>query len=426
MDYLINTKSGINNFSLSEFVSSKLKKFEDAKKVLVIHSDYTRLDFTSSLIQPIIDSFKDRQVIKIDFLNAGGTHRKMTESEIASKLGIRVKEDFISYYNHEFDKKEKLIKIGEISADFVREKTKGQVNDPIPVTVNKMLFDDYDLIIALSGTSPHEAAGFSGGLKIFFPGVSGPEVINLFHWAAVLVGIPEIIGTSSNVARDIINNGASCIFKEIQCPVVSFNMVSIEKEEILPAGIFYGEGLNGFMQAYEAAVRLSQRLHIKYIDKPLKTAVQVMPACYDEMWLAGKGSYKLQKPGVMQEGGQIIIYAPNVGCFHSNKTMENEIISLGYHCKDYVLEFIKSNHGFSKNVASHVINVTGPGTYDIKNRAENKKFNITLATSISEAICRRAGLGYIDPSKIRKQDFLGEDMLWEEEGGKYLYDLRDK
>ena len=195
MDYLIDTKSGINSGGLTEFIRSKLKEFKDAKKVLVIHPDYTRLDFTSSLIQPIIDSFKYRQVIKIDFLNAGGTHRKMTESEIASKLGIRLKEDFISHYNHEFDKKEKLIKIGEISADFVREKTKGQVNDPIPVTVNKMLFDDYDLIIALSGTSPHEAAGFSGGLKIFFPGVSGPEVINLFHWAAVLVGLPYIIGT---------------------------------------------------------------------------------------------------------------------------------------------------------------------------------------------------------------------------------------
>ena len=212
----------------------------------------------------------------------------------------------------------------------------------------------------------------------------------------------------------------------MQSRVISLNMVSTEKQEIIPSGIFYGEGLNGFMQVYEAAVKLSQQLHVKYINKPLKTAVQVMPDCYDEMWLAGKGSYKLQKPGVMQEGGQIIIYAPNVRCFHSNQIMENEILSLGYHCRDYVLEFIKSNHGFSKNVASHVINVAGPGTYDIKNRAENKKLNITLATSISETICKKVGLGYIDPSKIRKQDFLGEDMLWEDEGGKYLYDLIDK
>jgi lactate racemase len=426
MDYLIDTKTGISDSVLTEFVSSKLKKFKDAKKVLIIHPDYTRLDFTSSLVQPIIKFFKERQVIKIDFLNAGGTHRKMTESEIALKLGIRFKEDFIDYYNHEFDKSEKLVKIGEISGDFVSERTKGQLNDPIPVTVNKILFDNYDLIIALSGTSPHEAAGFSGGLKIFFPGVSGPEVINLFHWAAVLVGLPYIIGTSNNVSRDIIGKGASCIFKEIQCPVVSINMVSIEKEEIQPAGIFFGESLNGFIQTYEDAVSLSQQLHIRYVNKPLKTAVQVMPACYDEVWLAGKGSYKLQKPGVMQEGGEIIIYAPNVRCFHSNKSMEDEILGIGYHCKDYVLEFIKSNPGFSRNVASHVINVTGPGTYDFKNRIENKKYNITLATSIPEAICKKVGLGYINPSKIKKKDFLGEDILWEDEGGKYLYDLRDK
>lgn len=422
MDFLIDIKSGINNYNLSEFVCSKLKKFKNVKKVLIIHPDYTRMDFTSSLVQPIIDSFKERQVIKIDFLNAGGTHRKMTESEIASKLGIRVKEDYINYYNHEFDKKEKLIKIGEIPADFVKEKTKGQVKNQIPVIVNKMLFDNYDLIIALSSTSPHEAAGFSGGLKVFFPGVSGPEVINLFHWAAVLTGLPNIIGTSNNVSRDIINRGASCIFKKMNSRLISLNMVSTEKQKLIPAGIFYGEGLNGFMEAYNAAVRLSQQLHIKYINNPLRTAVQVMPDCYDEMWLAGKGSYKLQKPGVMQEGGEIIIYAPNVRCFHSNRILENEILNLGYHCKDYVLEFMKSKPEFNKNAASHVINITGEGTYDIKNKKENKKLKITLATSIPEAICKRVGLGYIDPAKIQKKDFLGEDMLWENEGGKYLYE----
>jgi len=423
MDFLIDIKSGINNCELAEFVCSKLKKFRNAGKVLIIHPDYTRLDFTSSLVQPIIDSFRDRQVKKIDFLNAGGTHRKMAESEIALKLGIKDKEDYIDYHNHEFDKKEKLVKIGEISADFVRDKTEGQVRDKIPVIVNKMLFDDYDLIIALSGTSPHEAAGFSGGLKVFFPGVSGPEVINLFHWAAVLVGLPNIIGTSGNVSRDIINKGASYIFKKIQSQLISLNMVSAERQKLIPSGIFYGEGLNGFMEAYEAAVRLSRQLHIKYISKPLKAAVQVMPECYDEMWLAGKGSYKLQKPGVMQENGEIIIYAPNVRCFHSNQIMENEILNLGYHCKDYVLEFIKSKPGFNKNVASHVINVTGEGAYDTRNKNENKKLKITLATSIPRAICKRVGLGYIDPLKIQKKDFSGEDTLWENEGGKYLYDL---
>ncbi len=66
--------------------------------------------------------------------------------------------------------------------------------------VNKLVTEDYDLIIALSGTLPHESAGYAGGLKIFFPGISGPEVIDLLHWAAVLIGIPRIIGTVDNPA----------------------------------------------------------------------------------------------------------------------------------------------------------------------------------------------------------------------------------
>ena len=41
-------------------------------------------------------------------------------------------------------------------------------------------------------------------------------------------------------------------------------------------------------------------------------------------------------------------------------------------CLETALEFIKSKPEFNKNVASHVINVAGEGTYDIKNKNENK------------------------------------------------------
>jgi hypothetical protein len=46
-------------------------------------------------------------------------------------------------------------------------------------TKNRRIFD-YHQIIIVGPVFPHEVVGFSGGNKV--PGVSGPEVLNFFHW----------------------------------------------------------------------------------------------------------------------------------------------------------------------------------------------------------------------------------------------------
>ena len=46
-----------------------------------------------------------------------------------------------------------------------------------PVPANKAALE-YDHILILGPTFPHEVAGFSGGAKYLFPGISGPEMIN--------------------------------------------------------------------------------------------------------------------------------------------------------------------------------------------------------------------------------------------------------
>jgi len=414
---------------IEDMVRETLKDFSRVRKVLLIHPDYTRNDFTDRLVPIIYRELKKKQMTRIDGLNAGGTHRKMTEQEIEVKLGLDKENDLIfdHLYNHQFDQPDQLVTVGQISAGFVSEQTKNELNQAIPVVVNKLSTEHYDLIITLTGTSPHEAAGYAGGLKIFFPGISGPTVIDLLHWAAVLVGIPNIIGSVDNPARKVINKGSSYIFEAIRAPVVSFDMVFDEgvDNKIIPKGLYSGEGFNGFKEAYEAAVRASSRIHIVYIEKPIEQAVQKMDLYYDEIWTAGKGSYKLQYPGVMAQGGEIIIYAPHIHCFHSQYEMENSIKEIGYHCKEYVLQFVKKFPDFSRNVAAHVINVRGSGKYNPKTGEENCDFQVTLATGIPEDICHKVGLGYRDPATIHKEDFKSSNRLWIEHGGKYLYKLTD-
>ena len=424
MKYIENLK-GINNNDLNSFIENTLKELPSARKLLVIFPDYTRADFTDRIAPLILKRFGNNGSARIDFLNAGGTHREMIHSEFVIKLGIKKRDPYVCFYNHNYNDPENLITIGNIPQNLVKEKTSNQLKTPIPITVNRMVFEEYDLIIVISGTVPHEASGYSGGLKIFFPGISGPEVIDLFHWAAVLVGLPNIIGTVHNNARDIINVGSKSIFERIKTRLYSFNMVNTEiKEEVIPVGLYIDSGYEGFLSTYKSAASASSKVHVKYIDMPLKQAVQVIPDCYDEIWTAGKGSYKLQKPGVMAPGGEIILYAPHIKHFHSRKEIEADLLELGYHCRDNVCNMIENGSNVCKNAAAHVINVVGPGFFDPKTGKEKLAFKVTLATAIPPEICEKVGLGYRDPATIKKSDFTGPGKLWIEEGGKYLYDIK--
>lgn len=420
--FIENLQGELTDKQIKEIVKESLKDFSSVKKVLLIHPDYTRIDFSDRLVPLIYQELKDREMEQIDSLNAGGTHRSMAEEEIRIKLGFSSQLNFTHFYNHEYNDPDQLMTVGEISSFFVEEKTNGELSQSIPVVVNKLVTEDYDLIIALSGTLPHEATGYAGGLKVFFPGISGSEVIDLLHWAAVLIGIPRIIGTINNPAREVINKGSSYIFDKIKAPTISFNMVSEEKgNQVIPKGLYTGVGFNGFIEAYKQATRASSLLHVIYIDEPLKIAVQVIEKSYDEIWTAGKGSYKLQCPGVMVPGGEIIIYAPHINCFHSRPEMDLALRQIGYHCKDYVKKYLKSYPEFSKNIAAHVINVRGKGSLDVNYGEEKFDFKVTLATGISKDICESVGLGYRNPDSISKEDFFGPGKLWIQNGGKYLY-----
>ncbi len=420
-----NLQGELTKEQLKEIVKESLKNISSVKKVLLIHPDYTRTDFTDKLIPLIYQELKNKGMTQIDSLNAGGTHRAMTEKGIRVKLGLSNQINFTHFYNHEYNDPQQLVTVGEISASFVEKMTKGELSQSIPVVVNKLVTEDYDLIIALSGTLPHEAAGYAGGLKVFLPGISGPEVIDLFHWAAVLVGIPQIIGTVNNSAREVINKGSSYVFNKIKVPVLLFNMIFEEKEhQVIPKGLYIGVGFDGFIEAYKQAAKASSQLHVVYIDKPLECAVQVIDKSYDEIWTAGKGSYKLQSPGVMAPGGEIIIYAPHINCFHSRIEMDFALRQIGYHCKDYVKKYLKLNPDFSKNIAAHVINVRGAGSFDVNSWKEEFDFKVTLTTGIPQEVCKSVGLGYRNPDSIRKEDFIGPEKLWIQNGGKYLYKIK--
>lgn len=235
----------LSKADISDIVGASLRDYAEARRVLVLTTDYSRKDFTGEVFSAVCSYLAGRQGLKIHVLNTAGTHRKMKNSEWAAKLGgDRDVYPFLvgKRFQHLFDKDAHLIEIGELSGDFLAEKTAGYIKTPLPVTINRRIANSYDLVLAINGTVPHEGTGFSGGTNTL-PGIAGKGVIGAFHWAAVLIGIPKIIGTFDNPARDIVDKAAGMVFDYVpNTPIVSLNMVYTEgaSSKVEPRGLFGG------------------------------------------------------------------------------------------------------------------------------------------------------------------------------------------
>ncbi len=403
--------------NIQGIVESALRPISRCARVLVIHPDYSRTDCTDQIARAAHEILLARGLQTMDAFNSAGTHRKMTREETLSKLGFTDATPCLRrLFSHEFDNPEQLAYLGDLPAEYIASETGGAIHQAIPVTANKIIFDNYDLVICIAATKPHEAAGFAGGTKLLVPGIVGGDVTASFHWAAALVGLPNILGKADNPARRIIDRAAGMIMDRLgDTPILLLNMVLAEDDHggMAVKGLFPGMGLAGFKQAFAQSVEMSNELHFIKVAQPITRAVQRMHNVYDEIWTAGKGSYYLQIPGVLAPDAEVIIFAPHIHAFHSNQAMDAAIREIGYHGRDYVLDFLTRNPGFNLNIASHVMNVRGV----------NEDFRVTLATGISEADCKAVSLGYRDPASIRREDFEGSQSLWVDHGGLWTYVL---
>jgi lactate racemase len=149
-------------------------------------------------------------------------------------------------------------------------------------------------------------------------------------------------------------------------------------------------------EAWSSAADLSSRRHIVWLDRPFKRVLSIMPLMYDDVWLAGKGMYKME-PAVAN-GGEVVIYAPHIG--EVSRTHGATIEAVGYHCKDYFLKQWDRFKDVPGGVLAHSTHVKGQGHFDPVTGIERPRVRVTLATSIPREVCDRINLGYLDPSSV--------------------------
>ena len=350
-----------------------------------------------------------------DVMIALGTHQPMSESAICTRLGITAEERVgayqgVQFINHEWQNPEALRSLGTIPAAEIDALSGGRFAMDVPVRVNQRLFD-YDQLIIVGPVFPHEVVGFSGGNKYLFPGVSGPEVLNFFHWLGAVVTNPMIIGHKHTPVRKVVDRAGSMV----TVPKLCFALV-VKSDGL--AGAFAGSP----EAAWEEASELSRQLHITYKERPFHTILSCAPAMYDELWTGGKCMYKLES--VLADGGELIIYAPHIT--EISATHGEMIEAVGYHCRDYFLKQWDRFKDLPWGTLAHSTHVRGIGTFE--NGVERCRAQVTLATQIPPEVCARINMGYRDPATICVEDYADredEGVLLVRKAGEMLYQLRE-
>jgi nickel-dependent lactate racemase len=387
----------------------------DGKRVLFIIPDGTRTAPIALMFRLFAEALGTR-VSALDYLVALGTHPTLSDELLGRLVGQVVVDGRVGttrIFNHHWERPDTFVTLGVISSAETALLTEGRLSQDVTVALNRLILD-YDHLIVCGPVFPHEVVGFSGGSKYLFPGIGGPDIINFTHWLGALITNHDVIGAGYTPVRAVIDRAVAMIDGPISC----FSLVVAHAGV---AGLYFGT----LQAAWQAASALSSQCHIVRVDRPFRRVLSVMPEMYDDLWTAAKGMYKVE-PAVA-DGGEVVIYAPHIT--EVSYTHGRLIDDIGYHCRDYFLAQWDRFSRYPGGVLAHSTHVKGLGTYDAALGVERPRIQVTLATGIPEARCRRVNLGYLDPASVAFDAWTGrepEGIVVIPRAGEMLYRLKSR
>ena len=404
--------------SIYETLSQGLPGKFANQKVSALVPDTTRSLPLPMLFRMVVEILHDTR--QLDFMVALGTHPPMSPESINQLVGITAEERATTFrniglLNHTWDDPAMLASLGVMEKDEIKQISGSSWHSSLPdevnIRINKLALE-YDHILIIGPTFPHEVIGFSGGAKYLFPGISGPDMINATHWLGALATVPGTIGIKDTPVRIMVHAAA----RRLKTPVTLAALL-VERHDL--AGVIVGD----VFEAWSEAADLSAQRHIHWVEKPYQQVLSQAPAMYDELWTAGKAMYKVE-PAVAK-GGEVILYAPHLEVIsHSHGKY---IFEIGYHILPYFLADWERYKHVPLGVLAHSTHVRGSGV--MENGIEKPNVGLTLASKVSAEDCARLNLGYLNPAEIDVEEWKNredEGILYVPRAGEILYRLKNK
>jgi len=235
--------------------TKSLRELAQGKKTVAItFDDLTRTTPTYTVTPWVLAELakagiKDEDIL---FIGSFGTHRPMTQAEVARKLGDQVAKKY-AWLNHDV---------------FDNVKEIGTTTRQNKILVNQT-FLGADLKICLSGIKVHQDAGYGGGAKAILPGISHISTVEYNH-----TQILTKVNTTGPV-KIFKNDMRQDMIEAARMANVDYTVQILYNDRLRPLQIWAGD----IVDAHHAAVRVAAKT---FCTPTLKDADVVVANAYPQ------------------------------------------------------------------------------------------------------------------------------------------------
>jgi nickel-dependent lactate racemase len=369
-------KEEIKKLTLQAAEESLKRINKNPKKVLLLPPDITRAHSGAGWITELLYNYFSKTA-DVYLMPTLGQHVPHTEEQNKMMFGS-VPEKKILKHNWTTD----CTTIGKIPKDYVEHITNGAADWDIPVSLNKILFEEkWDVILNIGHVVPHEVLGFANHNKNYFIGIAGKPMICASHMAAACYGIENNLGNLITPLRHCFNKAEAEYLGALPDAYIQV-VLAMYNNKLSFAGFYAGDDID----TYLLAAKRSMALNVFKVP-PLKKVVAYMQG--DEFfstWVANKAIYRTRK--AMADGGELIILAPGLKRFGEQKEVDDIIRKYGYIGTKRVMEAYKVNPELQDltHATAHLIHGSSEG-----------RFKITYAPGhLSKGEIESVNFGYIN------------------------------
>ena len=339
--YHAQTEQGL---SAEEIRAALVRSLEgkQPKKALLLPPDYTRYHSNAGFITNVYYHLLTDMGCEVDIIPALGTHVPVTKEEAADMFGDIPFEKFIPH-NWRTD----VVRLGEVSGEFVSDITEGLWTDPVSVEINRLVMDpSYELILSVGQVVPHEVIGMANHAKNLFVGVGGSDMINKSHMVGAVYGMERMMGRDHTPVRKIFDYA----LKEYlgNRPIVfALTVTTAPGGNIRTHGLFIGDT----RRVLEEAVALAQQKNMDYVPTGIKKCVVYLdPKEFRTTWLGNKSVYRTRM--AIADGGELLVLAPGIERFGEDETIDGLIRKYGYRGRLQILQDFKENEDLQQNMGA--------------------------------------------------------------------------
>jgi nickel-dependent lactate racemase len=326
-------------------------------RVLAVPPDFTRFHSQSGAITELAWQYYGSRLT--DVLPALGTHKAMTDSEIATMYNATPRELFRVH-----DWRNDVVTLGEVPGAFLYDVSEGKVDYPWPAQVNKLLRDGgHDLILSIGQVVPHEVVGMANYNKNIFVGTGGSIGIHRSHFLGAVYGMERMMGRADTPVRRVLNYASDHFAKNLPIVYVQTVVGKNAQGKLAIRGLYIGDDV----ECFDLAAKLSLEVNFQMLDREIKKAVVFLdPHEFRSTWLGNKSVYRTRM--ALADNAELIVLAPGVHEFGEDGAIDKLIRKYGYCGTPKTLASVKEDPALAGNLsaAAHLIHGSSEGRFTIR------------------------------------------------------------